>query len=575
MRGVIIQTSALLILAYSAFCQVSFLEMANELNVTDIDDSRGAAIIDLNNDDICEIVIVNKYGQNRLYMWFDSLYYDVGEEYGINETDRHHCITVADVDKDSNPDLYITGDQGDYDEAHYFLNYGYPPFEDVAVDYNLNTVYEMGSAFFQLAPHTSLAGLCGGRLMIRVEDTFIDVTQGSGLESITNVFCPLFYDIDRDGDVDLYAAGNHESHTGRLFRNNGDSTFTDISTNSNEGQFRIGQTAAFGDIDNDGDFDLYVCSGFGTNTMWQNDGTGFFTNITDLSNTGVGGYTRAACFGDYDNDGDLDLFLNRATDYNILFLNNGNGIFTDYSQEAGVTDNLNGMGAASGDLNNDGQLDIVAVNCDYQPTQVYINQNQNSSFLKVRAVGQQKNSLALGAIIELYGIIENPLDTVLIGIRQIASETSGLSVDDLTAHFGTGIYENLHIHLTFPSLGVVDIFDIYPGQTITIHESLTDIDESETGLPSKFLNIDAYPNPFNSSVKISFTGESANQYSLKIFDMLGRLVKSDIINNNNMNSYSYFWNATDDLDQPVPSGIYFISVRSKEYASSIKVTLLK
>ena len=72
MRVIIIQTSALLILAYSAFCQVSFLEMANELNVTDIDDSRGAAIIDLNNDDICEIVIVNKYGQNRLY-WLNLI----------------------------------------------------------------------------------------------------------------------------------------------------------------------------------------------------------------------------------------------------------------------------------------------------------------------------------------------------------------------------------------------------------------------------------------------------------------------------------------------------------------------
>jgi len=551
--------------------------MANELNVTEAQFSCGVGIIDLNNDMVNEIIIANHNGADRLYIWYDSLYIDMGYEYELSQyANGHHSIALTDVDKDYLPDIYITGEPYYGNHGHLYINQGHPPFSDEAESYNLAEVDEMGSIFFQFTPESELAVLCGGNLMVRVGQTFIDITEGSGFETIANLHCPLFFDMDGDNDDDLFVAGNWHADGGRLFRNNGDTTFIDISFNTNEGGFPSGGGACFGDIDNDGDFDLYMTSSI-ENSMWENDGTGYFTNISTQSNTDYGDFTRGANFADYDNDGDIDLFINRATDYNMILLNNGLGIFEDYSYEAGVVDYLNGFGCATGDLNNDGQLDIVMANCDDQQNQIYINQNQNNSFLRIKLIGLYPNTLALGAIVDLYGILNDPPDTIYIGKRQMVSHSSMFSFDEPILHFGTGNFEELRAIITFNSLFIVDTSGIIPGQQISIYEDTTTVSiiESKTQLPENYLSIEAYPNPFNSSVKISFTGESTNQYSLKIYNILGRLVKSDIICDNNMNSYDFIWNGTDDLGQPVPSGVYFISVRSKEYVSSINVTLLK
>jgi hypothetical protein len=418
-----------------------------------------------------------------------------------------------------------------------------------------------------------VSGLLGGKLMIRENDVFYDYTEGSGLEDITNQLCPVFFDLDGDFDDDLFLAGNHEVNTGRMFRNNGDTTFTDISSNNNQGIFELGQSVAIGDIDNDGDFDFYLGSGFGFNSMWRNDGTGFFTNITGWSNTGYDGYTRGICFADFDNDTDLDIFVNRATDYNLLLENDGTGIFTDISNQANVDDVFNGYAASIGDLNNDGMIDIVATNCDDHPTCVYINQTVNeNNFLRVRLIGQHKNSLALGAILKLYAITEEPSDTVLIGTRQISSHSGLHSVSELTAHFGTGEYQLLRLEVTFASHERVVIPQLNPGQTITIAEPQVGIDD-QPELPENTLLVNAYPNPFNNSTKIVISGGTEN-YLIKIYNILGREIKSLSITNN-QNASTFIWDGTDKQSQSVKSGVYFLKVNSGEYKASYKLTLLK
>ena len=134
--------------------------------------------------------------------------------------------------------------------------------------------------------------------------------------------------------------------------------------------------------------------------MWQNDVSGYFTNITDISNTACGGYSRGA---DFDNDGDLDLFVNQASAPKTLYLNIDEDIFIDYSEEAGIVESAGRFGCAVGDLDGDGQMDIIAANSDFVRNQEYINQNSNASFLKVEVNSRVPNTLAPGAIIQLYG----------------------------------------------------------------------------------------------------------------------------------------------------------------------------
>ena len=134
----------------------------------------------------------------------------------------------------------------------------------------------------------------------------------------------------------------------------------------------VGSGAAFADYNNDGHIDLYVVNNPGPlhakvtdaspgNVLYRNNGDGTFTDVTEEAGVGDRGYGMGCVFGDYDNDGDLDLYV---TNYgqNVLYRNNGDGTFTDLTEEAGVGDTRWGTGAVFGDYDNDGDLDLYVPN---------------------------------------------------------------------------------------------------------------------------------------------------------------------------------------------------------------------
>jgi hypothetical protein len=564
-----------LFIASFVHAQVTFVESASQLNMGEEDFSAGVAIVDIDNDYVNEVFIVNRHNSNRFYVRQESTYINMAQHYGVTYSNMFHNITAADVNFDYLPDFYLTGSETGY-VAKLFVNNAPAPFVDMAEAYNLRLSTDMSAAFFQMTPTSGLCILAGRRLMMMQHGTFVDITQGSGLEGLSNVLTPVFFDLDGDIDDDLFIAGNWELNVGALYRNNGDGTFTDISTNTNEGGFGYGQEVTFGDIDNDGDFDIYLCSGFGTNSMWKNDGSGYFTNITDLSNTGCGGYSRGANFADFDNDGDLDLFVNRASARKMLYLNIDEGIFADFSEEAGVVDTAGGFGCAIGDLDGDGQMDIIAANSDYVRKQVYINQNSNASFLKVKLNGRSPNTLALGAIIELYGDAGPTAGRELIGKREISSHPSFYCVNDLVAHFGTGDHTELEVVVYFQSLAVKDTFGVVPGEMIILEEPLeTSADESGVPLPLRHITLSAYPNPFNSFSVISINGGNSEKYFLAIYDMLGRQIRSAEIPITPAGYVTYTWDGKNYQGCSLPSGVYFVYVQAENTSSELKITLLK
>jgi len=556
--------------------QVTFLESSSNLNIIHQDHTGGGTIVDIDNDFINEIFIINNTSNLRLYKKQGEIYNDMGNYYGINGINNSYLtVAVTDVNLDSLPDFYITGAMsGPY--AKLFINNSPGPFTEMSQQYNLNLVTGVGAIFFQISRSRGLAALTGDRLLEFNGYTFVDITSGSGLEGIVNVFCPIFFDIDGDFDDDLFNAGNWELNYGAMFRNNGDGTFTDISTNTNQGGFGFGQEVTFGDIDNDGDFDIYLCSGFGTNSMWQNDGTGFFYNITDESGTGCAGYSRGASFGDFDNDGDLDLFVNRSTAEKILYLNDGSGIFTDVSQQSGVFLMGNGAGCSVGDLNNDGQLDIMAGNCDYQPNFIFINQNSDTNFVKVKVKGRNNNTLALGAIVKLYAATEPDGNLEFMAMREISSHGTFHGNNELVAHFGIRNATKLVIKVYFQSGALAEATGVHPASMVVIEEpELVSNDDPYEELPTRFLTAKAYPNPFNSSTRISLTGGTGDYYHIDIYNILGGKVRSDKISNNDPLTSFYLWDGRDDSGLNVGSGVYLINVRSGNRQTGLKATLLQ
>ncbi len=205
------------------------------------------------------------------------------------------------------------------------------------------------------------------------------------------------FDMDNDGDLDafLVQAGDitaaSENPPSQLFRNRGDGSFEDVTDGSGADVRGYGMGVAAGDYDNDGDADLYVTN-VGPNVMLRNDGVGRFSDVTAGTGTGDPGWGSSAAFLDYDNDGDLDLFVAnyltwspageldcyneltgtidycspgayRAPSFSVLYRNNGDGTFTDVSEQSGIRNRAGtGLGVLCGDFNLDGLTDILVAN---------------------------------------------------------------------------------------------------------------------------------------------------------------------------------------------------------------------
>jgi hypothetical protein len=266
---------------------------------------------------------------------------------------------------------------------------------------------------------------------------FVNVAKESGLKAAT-VFggehknkyllettgCGVaFYDYDNDGWLDIFLVNGTrlegfppgQTPTNRLFKNNRDGTFTDVTAKAGLIHSGWGQGVCIGDYDNDGYEDLFVAY-FGSNVLYHNNGDGTFTDVTGKAGVAGSGkrWNSGCAFVDYDRDGKLDLFVANYIDLdlatapvpesgpclykgvmvacgppglnggkNILFHNNGDGTFTDVSQSSGIlqANGTYGLGVLTGDFDNDGWPDIYVAN-DSAPSALYQNQ-KNGKFVDI------------------------------------------------------------------------------------------------------------------------------------------------------------------------------------------------
>ena len=232
-----------------------------------------------------------------------------------------------------------------------------------------------------------------------------------------------FYDYDNDGWLDIFLVNGSrlegfpagQAPSSHLFKNNRDGTFTDVTAQAGLLHSGWGQGVCIGDYDNDGYEDLFVTY-FGKNVLYHNNGNGTFTDVTEKAGVGGSGkrWNTGCAFLDYDRDGHLDLFvanyidLNLATapvpesgpclykgvmvacgppglngGKNILYRNNGNGTFTDVTEQAGILDanGTYGLGVLTADFDNDGWPDIYVAN-DSTASALYQNK-KNGKFVDI------------------------------------------------------------------------------------------------------------------------------------------------------------------------------------------------
>ena len=208
---------------------------------------------------------------------------------------------------------------------------------------------------------------------------FTDVGGPSGTGDTTDDVGVAWGDYDSDGDLDLYLSKDNSPN--KLYRNNGNGTFTNVGGTSGTANNGVGRGVAWGDYDSDGDLDLHLANE-GPNRLYGNNGDGTFAEVGGASGTADGGIGRGAAWGDYDNDGFLDLYL-ANNGVNRLYHNEWNGTFTDVGASSGTADAGNGVGVAWADYDSDGDLDLYLAN-DNGTNRLFRN-NGNGAFPEVAA----------------------------------------------------------------------------------------------------------------------------------------------------------------------------------------------
>ncbi|MEL6852459.1 MAG: CRTAC1 family protein, partial [Bacteroidota bacterium] len=204
-------------------------------------------------------------------------------------------------------------------------------------------------------------------------------------------------DYDNDGHLDMFVSDYMPTKYNLLYRSNGDGTFSRATDNPIAMEAKFSMGATWGDYDNDGLQDLFVPNGNNqNNSLYHNDGNGKFTKLTTGEIVNDGGNSGGSAWGDFDNDGDLDLYVTNASNQaNFFYINNGDGSFSKNTSAIIATDLGHSHGSEWADIDNDGDLDLFVTNDQAGKNRLYLNEGDGTFVVRKSQINDdQENSLA-------------------------------------------------------------------------------------------------------------------------------------------------------------------------------------
>ncbi len=312
--------------------------------------------------------------------------------------------------------------------------------------------------------------------------SFTRITSHVLVNDAANSEHASWVDYDDDGDVDLFVPNAFSPFRNALYRNDRDGVFTKITDSGLTSRFEATGAGCWGDYDNDGFADVFLKNAQ-RNSLYHNDGDGTFTQIFGSAltqDTIPASAIFSVCgWGDYDNDGFLDLVVGVADltfpvpprDHSFLYHNNGDGTFAKVTEGPVVTDLTTGStGGSWGDYDNDGFLDLFvsqgALAPRPQTNLLYHNEGNANAWLNVKLVGTVSNRDAIGAKVRVHAFYRGEsrwqVREIASGDRQSVNAEFGLAdaarIDTLRVEWPSGIVQELH--------------DVAPRQFLTLTERL-------------------------------------------------------------------------------------------------------
>lgn len=437
-----------------------FTDVTERAGVGDTGYGLGLAIGDYDNDGDRDIY-VNNFGPNVLYQNNgDGTFENVTRAAGVANGDQVGAgASFLDIDRDGDLDLYVANYVDFTYDTHQTCRFnGYPAY--------------VGPMNFNGTPNTLFRNNGDG--------TFTDISEASGIAAHPGTGMGMVCaDYDNDGDTDVFVGNDVAGNS--IFENDGQGNFEEVGlmtglaydyTGTPQGTMGVD----CGDYNNDGLLDFFVTSyQRDLATLYRNMGDGLFEDVTQATGAGNGSYayvTWGNGMVDFDNDGDLDLFVacghlhdnvalfDRTTSYhvpNILLENNGDEKFVNVSKLSGdgMQVKLSSRGAAFGDLDNDGDIDAVILNSRREPTLLRNDTSPQHHWLQLRLQGRQSSRDGIGAHVK-----------VIAGdLAQFAEVHSGRGYQ---SHYGLRLHFGLAAHQRVDRIevqwlgGAVDVLENVP-----------------------------------------------------------------------------------------------------------------
>ena len=558
------------------FCQVQFTDIAIPAGVNDAGSGQGVVSFDFDNDGLLDIYLVNNGQTNRLYKNLDGeIFSDVGATCGVNYTGNGRGCAAGDYNNDGFTDLVI----GNWTQMLILYRNDSASFTNASVEAGMNLLTWGGSInWFDWDNDGKLDCYVGNdgiplhnNYFFHNEDltSFSEIAANVGLIDDRSTLAVASADYDNDGDIDFFIGNQTGSPTGVLYRNDG-TTFTDVSIISGLATYSYTWGADWGDYDNDGDLDLYLCNSNGNNQCFKNNGDGSFTEVAASLGIDDPSQSFSCGWADYDNDSDLDLYVsNGQSGVDKLYRNDGI-MFSDVTSASGIVGNQHTGSFTWGDLNNDGFLDLYLSNNGTANNLYMSNAGNWNNWIVLKLEGVNSNRSAIGARVKIIAGGQSQ-------IREVQGGSGHNGQHSLPVEFGIGqavIVDSIVIN--WPS-GIEQIItEVLPNQILDVTELQTEIDQytyviTATGLQQN------YPNPFNPSTTISFylTTEYAENTEIIIYNIKGQKVKMLIDEKLEAGCHQVIWDGKDENSKSVSSGIYFYKMETGKYVSTKKMILMK
>ncbi len=419
--------------------------------------------------------------------------------------------------------------------------------------------------------------------------TFTKITTGALVTDLKYSRGVNWVDYDDDGDLDMFVA-NEENQTDDLYRNQlketGTANFDKVTTGSVVSDRISSWSGSWGDYDNDGDLDLFVASwGNVNNALHRNDGNGAFSKITAGVMVNDGGYSASSGWGDYDNDGDLDLYVTNAYGpgqlrnflYRNLLMDSDTLAFEKMTTGPAVTDQGHSYGFSWADHDNDGDLDLFVARTqnENQNNAFYVNDGGNQkSWLELIGAGTSSNKSAIGAKVRVKATINGK---ALWQRRDIAGQ-EGYCGQNLRLHFGLGDAAMIDsLIVAWPSGKIEVLTQVAARQILKLSEgnNPSRVKDQNGTAPQGFKLNQNYPNPFNPTTQIEFALPSAERVILRVYDLIGTEVQTLVEGIAPAGQYAVTWDGTNRLGRRVTSGVYFCHMRAGEFQQTRRMLLME